>query len=162
MYIPSTLAAAIAVLAAAGGVNGFDTVSNVQHTFFGDPDNNGGGNAIAYNCGRGYTAQGSGSYNDPLTMASVPGAYNRCEIVWDPYTKKYLRNEDNCATCSGNQIDIWTGGGGSKKAQLACERRLTPNRGHNVIRFGSKTHQANTARLWDGSCHPENVYPDAN
>ncbi|QPG98711.1 hypothetical protein C2857_007889 [Epichloe festucae Fl1] len=162
MQIKSSIAKAVAVFVVASGASAFTTVSNVQHTFFGDPDNNGGGNAIAYDCGRGYTAKGSGSFQDPLTMASVPGAYNKCEIVWDPYTKKYLRNEDICATCSGNQIDIWTGGGGSKKDQLACERRLTPNRGHNVIRFGSNGHQANTGPLWDGFCHPENVYPDAN
>lgn len=130
------------------------TYQNTQNSFFFhlkqvliriiDPDNDGGGNAIAFDCGRGYTAKGRGSYNDPLTFASVRGKYNKCEIVWDPYTRKYLRNEDICATCSGTQIDIWTGAGGSKKAQLACERRLTPDRGHNVIRFGNKDHQSNS------------------
>ncbi|KZZ94144.1 hypothetical protein AAL_05111 [Moelleriella libera RCEF 2490] len=161
MYTFTFTAAVVTILSAVYGVSGLTTVSNVQHTFYGDPDNDGGGNAIAFNCGRGYTAKGRGSYNDPLTFASVRGKYNKCEIVWDPYTRKYLRNEDICATCSGTQIDIWTGAGGSKKAQLACERRLTPDRGHNVIRFGSKDHQSNTGPLWDGSCHPENVYPDA-
>jgi hypothetical protein len=40
-------------------------------------------------------------------MAAVPGFFDKCEIVWDPYTEKYLRFEDECATCSGNgqQID---------------------------------------------------------
>lgn len=77
-------------------------------------------------------------------MASVHGEYNKCEIVWDTYTQKYLRNEDICATCNGNQIAIWTGGGGSKKAQLRCERRLTHKLGHIVIRFGSKGYDANS------------------
>lgn len=113
---------------------------SIVHTDSLDPDNGGGGTGIAHDCGRGYNAGGSGSFNDPLTMASVPGKYNKCEVVWAPYLKKYLRNEDDCATCGGTQVDIWTGSGGNPGAQQSCERRLTPDRGHNIIRFGASSH----------------------
>lgn len=32
-------------------------------------------------------------------MATAPGEFKKCEIVWDPYTEKYLRFEDTCAAC---------------------------------------------------------------
>lgn len=155
---------AIAVMMSTSLAWGYTVVRNVEHTFYGctyplqvrpsyqiltsdtDPDNSPPGAAIAHDCGRGYTAGGSGSYDDPLTFASVPGQYNECEIVWDPYTEKYLRNEDDCATCSGTWIDIWTGSNSENggQAQLNCEDDLTPDHGHNVIRFGSTSHAANS------------------
>lgn len=85
-------------------------------------------------------------------MATAPGEFNKCEIVWDPYTEKYLIFEDTCAQCiqdwkSGKyHIDIWTGSSSQSggQAQIDCEDRLTPDRGHNVVRDGNQNHDVNS------------------
>jgi len=46
------------------------STQQVKQTFYGWPDNDPAGPAIAYDCGRGYTAGGSGTYDDPPTFAS--------------------------------------------------------------------------------------------
>lgn len=117
-----------------------------------DPDNSPPGAGIAYDCGRGYTAGGDGSYSDPLTFATAPGEFNQCEIIWDPYTEKYLRFEDICSQCESDwdngqyHIDIWTGSatqdGG--QAQIDCEDDLTPNSNHQVVRNPSTSLSANS------------------
>lgn len=74
------LTAITALLASAAAVQGamiqkrYDTVQNVQHTFYGYPDNSPPGASTAYDCGygRGYTAGGKGTYDDPRTMVSQP------------------------------------------------------------------------------------------
>jgi len=43
---------------------------------------------------------GSGTYNDPVTIATAPGELNVCEIVYLPLLTKYGRYEDDCAQCS--------------------------------------------------------------
>lgn len=117
-----------------------------------DPVNSPPGAAIAYDCGRD-SAGGSGTYDDPRTMATAPGAFDICEVVWDPYTEKYLRFEDECAECEDDwnnsgiyHIDIWTGSstedGGSD--QIDCEDELTPDDGHDVVRWGSSDHTPNS------------------
>ena len=96
-YIPL-----LAGLAAAGSVT-----SNVNTTFYGVPDNDpAGSDAIAFSCSsRGAHAGGTGTYNDPVTFASKQGGvYGRCEIVYAPYLKKYIRNEDICAGCSESSL----------------------------------------------------------
>ena len=32
-------------------------------------------------------------------MATAPGEFAECEIVWDMYTEKYIRFKDTCAEC---------------------------------------------------------------
>ena len=105
-------------------------------------------------------------------MATAPGEFNKCEIIWDPYTEKYLIFEDTCAQCESDwnngqyHIDIWTGSSSQSggQAQIDCEDRLTPDRGHNVVRGGSQSHDVNTGPLYSPSsgCHPENVFPNNN
>ena len=109
------------------------TITGVTHTFYGFPDNDPPGPAIAKDCGRGYIAGGTGTYSDPVTFASAEGEFNSCEIIYDPYIQKYLRYEDHCADCTVNwkrgvvHIDIWTGNnslsGGDD--QINCEFALT-------------------------------------
>ena len=75
-------------------------VTKSQITFYGWPDNDPPSAQTAYNCGgRNFVAGGTGTYSDPLTMASAPGEYSQCEIVYVPYLKKYARLEDYCAQC---------------------------------------------------------------
>lgn len=109
------------------------TITGVTHTFYGFPDNDPPGPAIANDCGRGFVAGGTGAYSDPLTFASAEGEFNPCEIIYDPYLQKYLRYEDICADCTVNwkrgvvHIDVWTGDravdGGAD--QIECEFALT-------------------------------------
>jgi hypothetical protein len=109
-------------------------IQNAVHTFYGFPDNDPPGAAISYDCGRGQTAGGAGTFNDPLTFASAPGEFQVCETIYNPYLRKYLRMEDYCATCNQDwgigiwHIDVWTGSttvnGGND--QLNCEVKLTP------------------------------------
>ncbi|KAL2404063.1 hypothetical protein ABEF95_013819 [Exophiala dermatitidis] len=113
------------------------SISNVQYTYYGYPDNDPPGPATAYNCGgRNFVAGGTGTHDNPLTMATAPGELNQCETIYVPYLKKYVRFEDTCAQCTDDwnggsgkrHIDIWTGSstvnGGQK--QIACEDALTP------------------------------------
>lgn len=135
MLFPSTTLATLLSLAAFTTAT-CSTVSSVTHTFYGYPDNDPPGPATAYDCGRGYIAGGTGTYTDPLTFASAAGEFDSCEIIYDPYTKKYLRYEDYCAQCTTDwnggsgfyHIDVWTGSetvnGGD--AQVQCEEDLTP------------------------------------
>ncbi|KAL5465748.1 hypothetical protein PMIN07_003887 [Paraphaeosphaeria minitans] len=136
----------IAVLAFLGVANAAcSTVSKVTHTFYGYPDNDPPGPATAYNCGRGFKAGGTGTYGDPLTFASAQGEFKSCEIIYDPYLRKYLRYEDYCQQCTEdwaaspkiNHIDVWTGSptvnGGQQ--QIQCENDLTPaDRSQKIVR----------------------------
>ncbi|KAF3770324.1 hypothetical protein M406DRAFT_29558, partial [Cryphonectria parasitica EP155] len=111
-------------------------------TFYGEPDNSPSGCDIAYDCGRGYTAGGDGSYTDPLTFASSPDEFTPCQVVYVPYLKKYLRMEDQCEQCIDDwpgkyHIDIWTSpnndcvNGGTD--QINCEDDLTPSAEQEVV-----------------------------
>lgn len=129
------------------------------------PDNDPPGPATAYDCGRGFQAGGTGTYADPLTFASAPGEFNQCEIIYDPYTKKYLRFEDFCAQCDTdwkaspriNHIDLWTGSttvnGGQE--QIQCENDLTPaERSQTIVRQPSQNLPVDSksraiTRLWE-------------
>ncbi|EHY59193.1 hypothetical protein HRR83_001535 [Exophiala dermatitidis] len=121
------------------------SISNVQHTFYGYPDNDPPGPATAYNCGgRNFVAGGTGTHDNPLTMATAPGKLNQCETIYVPYLKKYVRFEDTCAQCTDDwnggsgkrHIDIWTGSstinGGQK--QIDCEDALTPDQPKTIVR----------------------------
>ncbi|KAJ9605918.1 hypothetical protein H2200_009767 [Cladophialophora chaetospira] len=146
------------------------TVSNVKHTFFGYPDNYPPGAGTAYNCGgRNYVAGGTGTYADPLSMASAEGEFSPCEIAYVPYLQKYVRYEDVCDTCTSdfssgvNHIDIWTGSstqtGGQD--QINCENSLTPPESHTIIRNPASNLQADVTALYDvysGQCGTSHVY----
>lgn len=122
-------------------------VSDVKHTFYGWPDNDPAGASTAYSCdsSRPYIAGGTGTFADPLTFASAPGEFDECEIIYDPYTRKYLRFEDYCAQCNEDwadgtgswHVDIWTGGSteGDGDVQVQCEDALTPDdQGLGIVR----------------------------
>lgn len=127
---------------------GSTVINDVHHTFYGFPDNSPPGPATAYDCGygRGYTAGGAGTYADPLTFATAPGEYNKCEIIWDPYVRKYLIFQDTCAQCITGwktgikHIDLWLGSPThtAHKTVKQCGRALTPNEGQPVVRRPSK------------------------
>jgi hypothetical protein len=151
------------------------------------PDNSPPGAGTAYDCGygRGFTAGGDGSYSNPHTFATAPGEFDKCEIIWDPYTKKYLIFQDTCAACTTDwkkgihHIDLWLGSTTKNwhNTVIKCERALTPSDGQAVLRDPSKHLDADSelqrlttsstyaeplaARplFHDGVCHTERVYP---
>lgn len=137
----------------------------VKITFYGYPDNSPPGPGIrcaldsrqdcsgcagnssrtqtAGECGpRGETAGGTGTYDDPITMASAATWFCHQEVVYLPYLRKYLRYEDYCADCTGNatvgilHIDIWTGSTTTNGGALQdkCEKLLTPDERQPMIR----------------------------
>lgn len=77
-----------ALVAATCSIQGFTTI-----TFYGFPDNSPPGPATAHNCGgRNFVAStGDGSYENPGTMATAPGEFDVCEIIYLPYLEKYVR-----------------------------------------------------------------------
>lgn len=93
-------------------------------------------------CGpRGEIAGGTGTYDDPLTMASAGNWFCHLEIVYLPYLQKYLRYEDYCQECVKDapkvmHIDIWTGSNTTNggNLQLQCEDILTPTPLQSMIR----------------------------
>ena len=96
-----TAAAATAISSIAiSGALACTTQSDVTVTFYGYPDNSPPGPGTAYNCGgRNNIAGGTGTYDDPLTMATASGEFSQCEIVYLPYLEKYVRYEDECTQC---------------------------------------------------------------
>ncbi|KAI0408037.1 hypothetical protein F4802DRAFT_550283 [Xylaria palmicola] len=153
----------LAGVAAACSITG-----NVKTTFYGVPDNDpAGSDAIAFSCSsRGFHAGGTGTFSDPLTFASRQGsAYRQCEIVYFPYLKKYIRNEDICAACNTAEwVDIFTGNsqnGGSN--QVNCENQLTPNAVQSVIRDPATNLEVDTTPLFSsGTCNTGHVFPNNN
>ena len=76
-------------------------LTGVHYTFHGSGDSSSLQNRTAFNCGgRNFHAGGVGTYDDPLTFASDAKEYSRCEIIYSPYLKKYLRMEASCAQYS--------------------------------------------------------------
>jgi hypothetical protein len=123
-----------------------ECINGTTQTFYGWPSNS-GNNTIAYNCGRGFTAQGSGTFNYPLTFATAKGEFERCEVIYSPYLKKYLIHEDDCVQCQADwnngtgfwHIDVWDmacedGGNDEEK----CDNALAPvDQSRDVIRYPS-------------------------
>ncbi|KAI0108544.1 hypothetical protein GGR51DRAFT_119181 [Nemania sp. FL0031] len=148
----------------AGVATACSITSGVKVTFYGVPDNDpAGSDAIAYSCGsRGFHAGGTGTYSDPLTVASKEGgSYAQCEILYVPYLKKYVRNEDICAGCTSSVwIDVFTGNsqnGGS--TQVSCEDKLTPDATQSVIRSPATNLAVDTTPLFSsGTCNTGHVY----
>jgi hypothetical protein len=98
-------------------------------TLFGWPDNDPPGDNIAYPQIHD-SAGGTGTYDDPVTMAApyeTEGGLEPGTIVYVPYLKKYFIMEDECAEgCSQDQIDLWAGGSDDTADEvLACEDELT-------------------------------------
>ncbi|KAL2833680.1 hypothetical protein BDW59DRAFT_156478 [Aspergillus cavernicola] len=149
-------------------------LSRVTHTFYGF-SNNDDQSDIVYDCGRGRTAGGIGTYDDPLTFASSPAEFQRCETIYDPYLHKYLRHEDYyCAECNYEWLDqiyrvqVWMGGtqalnGGDEQD---CMERLTPlartqslirNPGMDLVVDFTPLYVAGSNR--SSACNVNHVYP---
>lgn len=102
-------------------------------TFYGAGDNDpAGSTAIAHPNTRHAEAGGTGTYADPVTLASDPRELPVGTVVYYPPLKKYFVMEDDCASCIEEwesdqrpHIDLWAGDH-SGADFLACENALTP------------------------------------
>ncbi len=127
--VPQAPSAAPATAAATPSASG--TV-DVYITFYGGIDNDPPGSSdIAHPNGRHATAGGTGTFDDPITLATDPRELPPGTVAYDPQLKKYFVMEDDCDECIAEwgashhpHIDLWTAAAGS--GLLACEEALTP------------------------------------
>ncbi|PWY90215.1 hypothetical protein BO70DRAFT_415772 [Aspergillus heteromorphus CBS 117.55] len=168
-----TLRKGLALLGLASAVAASCTVeTDYEITFYGYPDNDPASAETAYNCGgRDYIAGGTGTYDDPLTFATAPGEFEKCEIIYLPYLRKYLRLEDVCEQCTTDykegkhHIDVWTGSStvNGGETQIRCEDALTPSASQSVIVNPASTYTVNAAALFsDDTCHTSDTYSNAD
>jgi len=108
-------------------------------TFYGWTDNSSPGADIAYQ--HKYfpitihdAAGGTGTYTDPISLATDPNEFSVGTKVYIPYLQKYFVMEDLCGGCRENwqknppqyHIDLWINSDGSHATQLLqCEGSLT-------------------------------------
>jgi hypothetical protein len=108
--------------------------ATVELTFYGAVDNDPPGSTeIAYPNSRHPGAGGTGSYADPLTLATDPRELPPGSTVYVPFLKKYFVMEDDCAECIQDwsaskkpHLDLWMSATGGADL-LRCEDALTPD-----------------------------------
>lgn len=107
--------------------------AQVAITFYGASDNDPPGSTdIAYPNSRHGSAGGTGSYGDPITLATDPRELPAGSIVYVPSLRKYFVMEDDCEECINEwqtsrhpHLDLWMSATGGADL-LACEEALTP------------------------------------
>ena len=112
----------------------------VQVTYYAAADNDPPGSAdIAYPNSRHTTAGGTGTYADPLSLATDPREIRPGVLVYYPPVQKYFVMEDDCAECiddwSTNRtphVDLWTSATADRAVQN-CEAALTPDDPDTII-----------------------------
>lgn len=131
---------------------------NSKLTFYGYPDNDPPSTEIAYTCNGRTAAGGTGTYDDPVSVAVAPSAIKPCTMLYIPYLQKYAIADDLCGQCVKDyangeyHVDIWTGNasnGGQK--QIDCEDNLTPGSKQQVILNPQKGYNVNSNSLFSTS-----------
>lgn len=92
-----------------------------------------GTRAIAYPNARHPEAGGTGTFDDPLTLATDPRELAVGTVVYYPAVRKYFVMEDLCAACVQDwddartfHIDLWSGAA-TDSGVTACQEALTPD-----------------------------------
>jgi hypothetical protein len=125
--------------AAHGADGAAGTTYTMYVTFYGWEDNSPPGGAIAFARSDGHPtvhdmAGGTGSYADPLTLATDRLELAVGTIVYLPFLQKYAVMEDDCAECDTDwasgmkrHVDVWMNSNGTEtaKALYACEDQWT-------------------------------------
>ena len=147
-------------------------LNNVYNTFYGWPDNTPAG-AVTTIQGVNGTAGGTGTFTDPITMAtgfSLAGGketddYAAGTKFYDPNLRKYFVIGDTCGDGSSPQtepchvseikgtiqLDSWVGGQGlSSSGTLACEDTLT--RVGVLIENPKSTYAVVVGPVYNGTC----------
>jgi hypothetical protein len=115
------------------------TTYTMYVTFYGWDDNSPPGGAIAFPRSDGHptvhdVAGGTGSYADPLTLATDRLELAVGTIVYLPFLQKYAVMEDDCTECDTDwasgmkrHVDVWMNSNGMETANAlyACEDRWT-------------------------------------
>ncbi len=110
------------------------TRQQVEVTFYSAADNDPPGSSeIAHPNTRHSVAGGSGTYQDPLTLATDPREIRPGVLVYYPRLQKYFVMEDDCATCIQQwtatrtpHVDLWMPAP-MGSAVDSCEAALTPD-----------------------------------
>lgn len=101
-------------------------------TFYGFPDNDPPGKAIAFPVIH-QQAGGTGTFDDPITAATATqdngGRFPPGVRMYVPSLQKYLIVEDSCAACSPDQVDIWMESEANSPSEEVqrCEEAWTPD-----------------------------------
>jgi len=124
-------------------------------TFYGFDDNDPPSAEIAHPGTRHDKAtEGTGRYDDPITLAVSEGRFDVGTIVYVPYLQKYFVMEDDCATCEDDQVDLWMGPNDSRSgpALTECQEKLT-REDADVIENPDPTLPVDTTPLFiNGQC----------
>lgn len=104
----------------------------VEITFYAGADNDPPGSAeIAYPNSRHQSAGGTGTWADPLTLASAPDELPVGTLVYVPRLKKYFVMEDDCEQCISEwarnrhgHVDLWVSDATDPDV-ITCEESLT-------------------------------------
>lgn len=101
-------------------------------TFYAAPDNDPPGSRTISHPARHSQAGGTGTFADPITMASDPREIAVGTVIYYPALRKYFVMEDTCSTCIAEwdssekpHIDLWTGTA-TDDGILDCQHSLTP------------------------------------
>ncbi|HEY2206220.1 MAG TPA: hypothetical protein VGH99_17240 [Pseudonocardia sp.] len=103
-------------------------------TFYAAYDNDPpGSREIAYPNERHREAGGTGTFDDPTTLATDPRELAPGTVIYYPPLRRYFVMEDDCAECIDDwqrsrrpRLDLWTSAA-AEKGVLDCEEELTPD-----------------------------------
>ncbi|NMI00916.1 hypothetical protein [Pseudonocardia acidicola] len=126
-------------------------------TFYGAGDNDPPGTAIAHPNARHSHAGGTGTFSDPVTLASDRRELPVGTVLYYPSLRKYFVMEDDCVACIGEwaaakrpHLDLWAGDF-SGESFLACQEALTPAGKVAVEVNPPPGREVDTRSLYDGA-----------
>jgi len=131
-------------------------------TFYSAADNDPPGSTdIAHPSDRHRTAGGSGTFEDPITMATDVREIPVGGVVYSPTLRRYFVMEDDCAPCVQEwgaskkaHVAFWVGGGTDSRV-AACEDSLTSARPVTIEYDPPPGLPVDTRPLYsDGKCWP--------
>jgi hypothetical protein len=103
-----------------------------QISFYSARDNNpSGSRQIAFTNVLHKQAGGTGTFEDPLTMAAGRGQMLLGTKVYVPFLQRYFILEDQCPDCANGHIQLWTGEE-TDNGIIACERALARSASYQV------------------------------
>ena len=141
-----------------------------KQTSYGYDDNSPPSAEIAYPKSDGYptvhdeATEGSGKYDDPITMATDKDEIAIGSIVYLCHLRKYLVMEDDCGDCDSDweddkkyHIDVWMGPQKSLPSNLlyACEDYVTIDNAGIIVNPANESLPVDTTPLIDpdtGNC----------
>lgn len=103
-------------------------------------------------------AGGTGTWGDPITIATAKGAYTPGTRFYIPSVRRYFVAEDFGGAnmyrppVGSAWLDLWIGGqGGSSRGADACASAITG--GHKVVVNPSPGYEVRPGTIYDGTCH---------